>query len=130
MSINLDDYKEDYIIAALELVDNMRAILITSDFQNQPDLIETLHRDGHSLKGQALAMGYNQIGLTGKMLESVFLSVKEGKTNIDKNLRDLMLETLATIREALNKIKSGDEETNMENIISNIENKTGVKLLE
>lgn len=121
MSINLEDYKEDYVRSALSIIQKMNEILDTPDFKKNKDLVEELHRSAHSLKGQALAMGFNQIGMTGKSLEMLFLKVTESEIRIDENFSETVREALNELQNAINHISSGNAEKNLEDVIQKIE---------
>lgn len=57
--------------------------------ENYNAVIETIHRDAHSLKGAARAVGYSDIEDICKSLESLFASIKKGTLPIDRTVIDI-----------------------------------------
>jgi len=69
MTFDIKEYKQSYLDSARLLVNKMKKILLLGPSIEE---IKTFHRLAHSLKSQALVMGFQYIGLTGRALEAIF----------------------------------------------------------
>jgi two-component system chemotaxis sensor kinase CheA len=58
------------------------------------DIVETIFRDSHSLKGAARAVNYTQIEVVCQSLESVFFALKTKRLAVSPPLIDLLLQTV------------------------------------
>lgn len=124
MTINLHEYKKLYIDTASE-----KLIKITDGLQKlqnsiDHEVISEIHRLSHSFKSQSLIMGYSQLGLAGKMLETIFLSIKENKISINKNLLTIIKQTVIAMQSSLDHIKKHKGEINIMNDIKSLEKNT------
>lgn len=89
MSNDLMQYKDLYIRTAKDLIIAIKTdVELLKTDQTDPQTIEKLHRNFHSLKSQSLVMGFNSLGIVNKHLEALFLTVKEKKFELNKELID------------------------------------------
>ncbi|MEO6509162.1 MAG: Hpt domain-containing protein [Patescibacteria group bacterium] len=108
---DLSEYKELYIRTATELIQNLQ-----QDFglymNNSADdaVIERLHRNFHSLKGQSLVMGYQNTGLQCKKLELIFREIKEKKLAPTDRLKQSIAVSIQNIYDSIESIKNNDKE--------------------
>jgi two-component system chemotaxis sensor kinase CheA len=83
------------------LVNGLFAIEKLTPGENYNASIETLHRDAHSLKGAARAVGYSDIEDVCKSLESLFASIKKGSLAIDKAVIDIAFTGVDIVKELI-----------------------------
>ncbi len=57
------------------------------------EIVETIFRDAHSLKGAARAVNLTQIEAVCRSLESVFSALKDKRVVLSPQLIDLLLQT-------------------------------------
>ncbi len=74
-------YKALYLQTAREYVKALEENLTKLNTPDETkDIIDTLHRDAHSLKGQSEMMGYHAVGALSLLMENIF------RTKVEKNL--------------------------------------------
>jgi len=128
MPIDLQEYKELYLQTSAKLLVEIRSDLAA--YREDPTVITTLHRNAHSLKSQSLVMGYTQIGLASKILESSFKHVKEGNLTLTHDLQKLIENTLTTIQRSLADTSGDSSEATLAECIKQIEAATEMRLLD
>jgi len=67
----------------------------------QAEIVETIFRDAHSLKGAARAVNLTHIESVCQSLESVFAALKGGRLGVSPPLFDLLLQAIDTLGELL-----------------------------
>lgn len=130
MAIDLHEYKKLYLQTSQELLSRIQNGVSTLK-ENPTDMntLSEVHRAAHSLKSQSLVMGYTQLGLAGRILESLFLNIKEGKVNLHTELTPIVEDALKAMSTSLTGIRDGHGEQNLSAHISAIENSTEISLL-
>ncbi len=82
--------------------------------ERQAELVETIFREAHSLKGAARAVNLREVELLCQALESVFSAMKKGELSASAGLFDLLQETLDFLGRGL--ADSGAERTHDDKI--------------
>lgn len=85
--------------------------------QETEDLIDTLHRDSHSLKGQSQMMGYQAIGTVALYMEKIFAAKKEKKLELSPEIISTMQEAVKEMDICLNEIDKVNKEIDMYQMI-------------
>lgn len=82
-----DDYKEMFVAEALENYEELNK-LFTALEKDHADkkAINQIFRITHTLKGNAMGMGFEAIADLSHVMEDVFSEVKDGKTTLDEEL--------------------------------------------
>jgi two-component system chemotaxis sensor kinase CheA len=75
--------------------------------KEQQAILKEIFREAHSLKGAARAVGMTAIESLGHALESLLLSVKEGRLTFAPGLFDLLYETLDAIELMMAQVEAG-----------------------
>jgi len=130
MALDLQEYKKLYLETSQELLTKIQQGV--ADLRENPqnmDILSEVHRAAHSLKSQSLVMGYTQLGLAGRILEALFLNIKETKITLSDELMEIVEQSLTAMSASLTDIRQGHGEHNLSSYISNIENNTEIKLL-
>lgn len=130
MALDLQEYKKLYLHTSQELLTKIQQGV--SDLKKNPqntDTLSEIHRAAHSLKSQSLVMGYTQLGLAGRILEALFLNVKEAKITLTDELMEIVEQSMTAMSASLADIREGHGELNLSSHISAIENNTEIKLL-
>ncbi len=70
----------------------------TSDAERQNQIIETIFREAHSLKGAARSVNMKDIEATSQSLESVFAALKRQDLTSSPELFDLLNQTIDSLR--------------------------------
>src|SRR5579859_5837639 len=90
MSFSSEDqqkYKALYLQTARQYVKELQDNLHQLSLGNETsEVIDTLHRAAHSLKGQSEMMGYHVVGSVCALLETIFRSEKENKLSLTSEI--------------------------------------------
>ncbi len=130
MAIDLHEYKKLYLQTSQELLKKIQdGVSALKENPTDMNTLSEVHRAAHSLKSQSLVMGYTQIGLAGRILEALFLNIKDGKIEQNSELTTLVESALTAISTSLAGIREGHGEKNLSSHISAIENNTEISLL-
>ncbi len=103
--MDIEKYKALFLSEAREYVKNMNSVVLSleKDTQNR-DLLDSLFRHVHSLKGMAASMEYSEIQELSHRLESYMDSFRKGKKLLDENAIELLLkgvDSLSALIEAV-----------------------------
>jgi len=105
--MDLSSYKSLYLKSAREYHGNLVANVPSLSENTPTDVLEILHRSAHSLKGQALVMGYKNVGQLSKTLEFLFkgiinhtVSVNSEITEFIKSATDQLAVSFASIEQS------------------------------
>ncbi len=122
MSNDLMQYKGLYIQTAKDLINSIKSDInvLTTDPGNRK-AIENLHRNFHSLKSQSLVMGFNSLGIVNKHLEHIFLSVKEKKHGLNKELIETVYKIVFNMEKSILQIEAETAEIDLSADIAALE---------
>lgn len=124
MSFSKDDqqkYKALYIQTAREYVEQIRNNLLQLQSKNtSSEIIDTLHREYHSLKGQSEMMGYTNIASLAALLEDLFLSVYEKKFTLNEEEITKFLDFDDAMKVCLDEIENTNNETDLTKYINDL----------
>jgi chemotaxis protein histidine kinase CheA len=117
MSFSQEDqlkYKALYLQTARQYVKDLRDNLTKLSLGNETeDIIDTLHLDSHSLKGQSEMMGYHAVGSLSLLMEDIFRTKKENKIVLTPEIINQMIQCMAEIEVCLNEIDKVNKELDM-----------------
>ncbi|QQS44556.1 Hpt domain-containing protein [Candidatus Roizmanbacteria bacterium] len=127
MAIDLHEYKKLYLQTSQELLSTIKNGLIAMNTNpGDKNVLAEVHRAAHSFKSQSLVMGYAQLGLCGRVLEALFLGMKEGSIDPNAELSGIVNETLEAMDTSLANVRNGQGELDLSSHISKIENQAGI----
>lgn len=78
----------------LNLISRELARLSQNDYQAESEIIETMYREAHSLKGAARSVNLDDMVAVCQSMESVFFALKRGRINLSQGMRDLLQQTV------------------------------------
>lgn len=123
----IEFYKRLRSTFAVEAHDHMRNISLliieletAEDIQDRKTIIETIHREFHSLKGAARAVDISEIETICHMMESIFSDIKNGILNISSEMFDSFNKALDVIEEVLS--LDIDESFNISELMKELKN--------
>jgi len=91
--MDMSKYKDLFISEAREHVQGMNnCILVLEKDTGSEESINELFRHAHSVKGMAASMGFGRIAELGHQLEDMMDTVRQGDTNIDSRITDILLD--------------------------------------
>ncbi len=116
----------EFIAEAEELTENIEQKLlelrdIIKSGGESPDLINSLFRDFHSLKGISGMFGFSNLSKLSHQLENFLDKIRLGKVNLDDDVVEVLINGKDIMREMIAKIMdSNSDEYNIENFLENI----------
>lgn len=97
---DINKYKSLYLSTAKDYLKNMQMNISNLLKNEQKEIaIKQIHIDAHSLKGQSLVMGYNNISKISEIIEHTF-------NKYEKENLEIKHETLIKIQNALSKLSN------------------------
>jgi len=117
MSFSQEDqlkYKALYLQTARQYIKDLQDNLTRVSSGNKTeDIIDTLHRDSHSLKGQSEMMGYHAVGSLSLLMEDIFRTKKEKNLVLTPEILTQMLQAVKEIGVCLDEIEKVNKELDM-----------------
>lgn len=109
MSLDNDQYKQLFIEEAKEHIESLTKCLLTleKDSQNK-DVINTLFRSAHTLKGSSGMMGYKDVQELTHAMEDFFDEMRKGK-QATCDLISVLLECVDQLTNRLDNIQNSVE---------------------
>ena len=117
---------QEFIAEAEELTESIEKKLlelreIISQGVESPDLINSLFRDFHSLKGISGMFGFANLSKLSHQLESFLDKVRLGKISLDDEVIELLLQGKDIMHEIISKISlSNSDDYDLKNFLENI----------
>jgi two-component system chemotaxis sensor kinase CheA len=110
MSIDLSQFHQVFYEESYEGLDAMEQGLLDMDVSDpDSEVINTIFRSAHSIKGGAGTFGFNQVADFTHVLETLLDEVRSGDRSLDQNAMDLLLTSVDCVRSLLQDLQSGDE---------------------
>lgn len=107
---DLAQFHDVFFEESRELLDGMEAALLAlADAADDLELINTVFRTAHSIKGGAATFGFSEIAEFTHSVESVLDLMRSGKLTIDQPGIDLLLKTVDVTRAMLNAQQAGQK---------------------
>lgn len=107
MSINLDDFKKEFVEEARDHINTLNNYVIKLEDGDKKS-IDEIFRAAHTLKGMAGTLGYENLQKEAHELEDLFDDIKEGKQKITPELIDRILKSIDLIERIVNRIDKED----------------------
>lgn len=107
MSINLDDFKKEFVEEARDHINTLNNYVIKLEDGDKKSINE-IFRAAHTLKGMAGTLGYGNLQKEAHELEDLFDDIKEGKQKITPELIDRILKSIDLIERIVNRIDKED----------------------
>ncbi|HWY79806.1 MAG TPA: Hpt domain-containing protein [Candidatus Sulfotelmatobacter sp.] len=124
MPLSQDDqvkYKALYLQTARQYIDELQKNLHQLIQGTEIDkVIDTLHRDAHSLKGQSLMMEYKSMGTISLLMEKIFEAKKENKSELPEDILVKLDEASREMSDCLNIIAQTSKEKNLSQAIESL----------
>src|SRR5687768_12858305 len=100
MSREDDRARDEFTSEAEELLDTLSRDLVDFEAQGRnvrPELVNKIFREVHSLKGLAGMLGFTEIAELSHNLEDMLDRLRMGKVAIDKDLTDLLYDSVDSL---------------------------------
>lgn len=101
------EYREIFLAEAQESQEQLNMLFtdLEKDINNKR-AIDAIFRITHTLKGNAMGMGFSEIAELGHVMEDVFNEVKTGKLSLDHSLFDSLYKANDVLSELIEAIKT------------------------
>ncbi len=108
MSSKEEEYQEMFLAEALDNYEELNSLFTTleKDTSNKK-AVDAIFRITHTLKGNAMGMGYDAIAELGHVMEDIFSEVKEGTIELDDALFTSLFKANDKLGELIDSIKTG-----------------------
>jgi two-component system chemotaxis sensor kinase CheA len=115
-AVDLTQFHKTFFEESLEGLDAMEAALLALDSgSTDTELVHTIFRAAHSIKGGAATFGFTDVAAFTHVAESLLEEVRSERRGVDEGLIDLMLRSVDCLRAMLARSSGGqpvaDEES-------------------
>ncbi len=104
----LAQFQQVFIEESLEGLDTMESSLLALDDGGHAELVHTIFRAAHSIKGGAATFGFPEISSFTHEAESLLDEVRGGKRAIDGGIIELLLRTVDCLRGMFARARAGE----------------------
>ncbi|MBC7324184.1 MAG: Hpt domain-containing protein [Moorella sp. (in: Bacteria)] len=84
------------------------AIVKLEQTPDDPELLNTIFRAAHTLKGSSASMGFNRLATLTHRMENVLDLLRQGKRAVTREVVDLLLASLDRLRLLKNSVAAGE----------------------
>ena len=104
-----EEYRQLFLTEALENLEQLNKLFVDleKDHKNKR-VITNIFRIIHTLKGNALGMGYEKIADLAHVMEDVFGAIKEGEVALDSELVDSLFRANDKLGALISALNSGE----------------------
>ena len=105
-----EEYRQLFLTEALENFEQLNKLFVDfeKDYQNKK-VITSIFRIIHTLKGNALGMGYERIADLAHVMEDTFGAIKDNEVALDSELADSLFRANDKLGALINSLNSGEE---------------------
>ncbi len=98
------------------------AIVQLEQHPDDAELLNTIFRASHTLKGSSASMGFNQMATLTHRMESVLDSLRQGKLVVSREIIDILLASLDKLRLLKDSIAAGnDDQGEVADVVARLE---------
>jgi two-component system, chemotaxis family, sensor kinase CheA len=102
MTIDLTQFHDAFFEESFEALDSMEAALLKLDIgAPEPELINTIFRVAHSIKGGSATFGFSDIASFTHSLETLLDELRSGSMQVTLEISDLLLKSVDVMRAML-----------------------------
>ncbi len=95
MQIDVSRFRAAFYVEAEEHLEHMEAALLQlEDSPSDPELLNTIFRAAHSIKGASLTFGIDEVGKFTHVLENLLDRLRDGKLATSSELVELLLSSI------------------------------------
>jgi two-component system, chemotaxis family, sensor kinase CheA len=106
-TISIAQFHKVFFEESLEGLDAMETALLALDEGGDAELVHSIFRAAHSIKGGAATFGFPEMAAFTHEAESLLDQVREGRRAIDKVIVELMLRAVDCLRGMFDRAQSG-----------------------
>ncbi|HEY2035403.1 MAG TPA: chemotaxis protein CheA [Steroidobacteraceae bacterium] len=107
MTVDLTQFHDAFFEESFEALDSMEAALLKLDLGSpEPELINTIFRVAHSIKGGSATFGFSEIASFTHSLETLLDELRSGTMAVTVALSDLLLRSVDVMRAMLRAVQA------------------------
>ena len=107
MTIDLTQFHDAFFEESFEALDSMEAALLKLDIgKPEPELINTIFRVAHSIKGGSATFGFSDIASFTHSLETMLDELRSGAMQVTLAMSDLLLKSVDVMRAMLRAVQA------------------------
>jgi len=107
MTVDLTQFHDAFFEESFEALDSMEAALLKLDVGSpEPELINTIFRVAHSIKGGSATFGFTEIASFTHSLETMLDELRSGAMPVTVALSDLLLKSVDVMRAMLRAVQA------------------------
>jgi two-component system chemotaxis sensor kinase CheA len=107
MTVDLTQFHDAFFEESFEALDSMEAALLKLDVGSpEPELINTIFRVAHSIKGGSATFGFSEIASFTHSLETLLDELRGGAMPVSVELSDLLLKSVDVLRAMLRAVQA------------------------
>lgn len=106
-NVSLAQFHQVFFEESLEGLDAMETALLALDDGGDKELVHTIFRAAHSIKGGAATFGFPEMAAFTHEAESLLDELRDGRRAIDKAIVELLLRTVDCLRGMFARAQSG-----------------------
>ncbi|HTV85395.1 MAG TPA: chemotaxis protein CheA [Dyella sp.] len=106
-TISVTQFHKVFFEESLEGLDAMETALLALDEGGDAELVHSIFRAAHSIKGGAATFGFPEMAAFTHEAESLLDQVRDGRRAIDKTIIELMLRTVDCLRGMFERAQAG-----------------------
>ncbi|MGA0588789.1 chemotaxis protein CheA [Dyella sp. KRB-257] len=106
-NVSMAQFHQVFFEESLEGLDNMETALLALDEGGGKELVHTIFRAAHSIKGGAATFGFPEMAAFTHEAESLLDELRDGRRAIDKPIIELLLRTLDCLRGMFARAQAG-----------------------
>ncbi|RDS78972.1 chemotaxis protein CheA [Dyella monticola] len=106
-NINIAQFHKVFFEESLEGLDAMESALLALDDGGAAELVHSIFRAAHSIKGGSATFGFPDMAALTHEAESLLDQVRDGRRAIDKSIIELMLRTVDCLRGMFERAQAG-----------------------
>jgi len=108
MNSKEEEYKEMFLAEALDNYEELNKLFTQLEKKTSDrKIIEHIFRITHTLKGNAMGLGYEKIADLGHVMEDVFSNIKEGKIGLEVDLFNSLYKANDKLGQLIDSLKTG-----------------------
>lgn len=106
-NVSMAQFHQVFFEESLEGLDNMETALLALDEGGDKELVHTIFRAAHSIKGGAATFGFPEMAAFTHEAESLLDELRDGRRAIDKPIIELLLRTVDCLRGMFARAQAG-----------------------
>lgn len=130
MSEELQEIISEFIVEAEETLERIDPLFIELEVKGHDrDILNEIFRGMHTLKGAAGFLGFNHIVDVSHRAESILKRLRDGEMSLTKELMDVILKSVDTLKTLISAIKQGNNTNDISEILKELDSaiQIGVK---